>query len=96
MTGDIEMSLRNGDASFRQCYMKYLQQYRKILLKSHGPSSANCLASAYADFGKDRNGKLLICTGQIKESMYNQQRSQDESPIINQQLLSLLDSTQDS
>ena len=59
VTGDIEMRLRNGDASFRQCYMKYLQQYRKIVLKSRGPSSANCLASAYADFGKDRNGKLL-------------------------------------
>ena len=39
--------------------MKYLQQYRKIVMKSLGPSSANCLASAYVDFGKDRNGKLL-------------------------------------
>ena len=53
------MRLRNGDASFRQCYIKYLQQYRKIVLKSRGPSSGNCSASAYVDFGKDRNGKLL-------------------------------------
>ena len=59
VTSDIEMRLRNGDASFRQCYMKYLQQYRKIILKARGPSTANCLASAYADFGKGRNGKLL-------------------------------------
>ena len=59
VTSDIEMRLRNGDASFQQCYMKYLQQYRKIILKARGPLTANCLASAYADFGKDRNGKLL-------------------------------------
>ena len=59
VTTDIEMRLRNGDASFRQCYMKYLQQYRKMVLKAHGLSTANCLASAYADFGKGRNGKLF-------------------------------------
>ena len=59
VTSDIEMRLRNGDANFRECYMKYLQQYRKIILKARGPSSSNCLASAYADFGKDQNGKLL-------------------------------------
>ena len=53
------MRLRNGDANFRECYMKYLQQCRKIILKARGPSSSNCLASTYADFGKDQNGKLL-------------------------------------
>lgn len=56
---DIEYKLRTSDTNFRLCYYKYLTLYRKIISKCRGLAPVASLASAYAQFGKERGGNYL-------------------------------------
>ena len=56
---DIEYKLRTSDTNFRLCYYKYLTLYRKIISKCRGQAPVASLATAYAQFGKDRGGNYL-------------------------------------
>ena len=56
---DIEYKLRTSDTNFRLCYYKYLTLYRKIISKCRGLTPVASLASAYAQFGKERGGNYL-------------------------------------
>ena len=56
---DIEYKLRTSDTNFRLCYYKYLTLYRKIISKCRGQAPVASLASAYAQFGKERGGNFL-------------------------------------
>ena len=56
---DIEYKLRTSDTNFRLCYYKYLTLYRKIISKCRGQAPVASLASAYAQFGKERDGNYL-------------------------------------
>ena len=56
---DIEYKLRTSDSNFCLCYCKYLTLYRKIISKCRGQAPVDSLASAYAQFGKERGGNYL-------------------------------------
>ena len=56
---DIEYKLRTSDTNFRLCYYKYLTLYRRIISKCRGQAPVASLATAYAQFGKDRGGNYL-------------------------------------
>ena len=56
---DIEYRLRTSDNNFRKCYYKYLSLYRKIVSKCRGQAPISSLASAYVQFGKNKNGTCL-------------------------------------
>jgi len=57
---DIELKLKTtGNNSNRACYMKYLEVYRKIILKARGQAPVAALATAFVHFGKDQNGLTL-------------------------------------
>ena len=56
---DIEYKLRTSDNNFRLCYFKYLTLYRRIISKCRGQAPVASLATAYAQFGKERGGNYL-------------------------------------
>ena len=59
VSDDIELKLKTTDNNFRACYMKYLEVYRKIISKARGQAPVAALATAFVNFGKDRNGLTL-------------------------------------
>ena len=59
VSDDIELKLKTTDNNFRACYMKYLEVYRKIISKARGQAPVAALATAFVNFGKDRNGLIL-------------------------------------
>ena len=56
---DIEYRLCTSDNIFRKCYFNYLTLYKKIISKCRGQAPIAALASAYVQFGKDKNGNCL-------------------------------------
>ena len=56
---DIEYRLCTSDKNFRKCYFNYLSVYKKIISKCRGQAPIAALASAYVQFGKNKNGTCL-------------------------------------
>ena len=56
---DIEYRLCISDNNFRKCYFNYLTLYKKIISKCRGQAPLAALATAYVQFGKDKNGNCL-------------------------------------
>ena len=59
VSDDIEVKIKTTDNNFRACYMKYLEVYRNIISKARGQGPVAALATAFVNFGKDRNGLTL-------------------------------------
>ena len=56
---DIEYRLCTSDNNFGKCYFHYLTLYKKIISKCRGQAPIAALASAYVQFGKNKNGNCL-------------------------------------